>query len=60
MTVRKVKGGYVLVSKKTGRRLSKVTTKEGAKKREKQVQFFKNDKKYFKDHGRHIPRKKGR
>lgn len=59
MTVKKVKGGYVLVSKKTHKRLSKVTTKKGAEKREKQVQFFKNNEKYKKDHGgRSIPRRK--
>jgi len=56
--IKKVKGGYVLVSKTTGRRLSKVTTKAGAKKREKQVQYFKNNEKYKKDHGRSIPRRK--
>jgi len=59
MVARKVKGGYVLVSKKTGRRLSKVTTKAGVKKREKQVQYFKNNEKYKKDHGgKSIPRRK--
>ena len=57
--IRKVKGGYVLVSKTTGRRLSKVTkSRESLKKREKQVQYFKNNAKYKKDHGRSIPRKR--
>lgn len=45
MTVRKVKGGYVLVSTKTGRRLSKVyknKSSPGLKKRELQVRWFKN------------------
>ena len=52
----KVKGGYVLKSKKTGRRLSKVTTKKGVMKREKQIQWFKNQKKYKSEHhGRSIP-----
>ena len=59
MTVKKVKGGYVLVSKKTGKRLSKVTSKAGAMKREKQVQYFKNNAQYKKDHGgRSIPIRK--
>jgi hypothetical protein len=51
MTVKKVAGGYKLYSKKTGKPLSKTTTKAGAKKREMQVQYFKNLDKYKKDHG---------
>ncbi len=38
----KVKGGYKLVSKKTGRNLGTYPTKAGAIKRERQVQFFKS------------------
>lgn len=38
----KVKGGYRLVSKKTGRNLGTYPTKAGAKKRERQVQYFKH------------------
>ena len=57
--IRKVTGGYVLVSKTTGRRLSKVTkSKEALKKRERQILFYKNDSKYMKDRGRHIPKRK--
>lgn len=61
MTVRKTKGGYALYSKKTGRRLSKVYKSKNSpalKKREKQVQFFKNNAKYKRDHGRKISRKR--
>jgi len=39
--IRKVKGGYRLVSRKTGRNLGTYRSKAGAKKRERQVQFFK-------------------
>ena len=42
MTIRKVKGGYRLVSKK-GRNLGTSKTLAGAKKREKEVQFFKHE-----------------
>ena len=38
----KVKGGYRLVSKKSGRNLGTYPTKAGAKKRERQVQYFKH------------------
>ena len=38
----KVKGGYELKSKKTGKNLGKYPTKAGAKKRERQVQYFKH------------------
>jgi len=44
MTIRKVKGGYRLLSK-TGKNLGTSKTLGGAKKREKQVQFFKHKKK---------------
>lgn len=40
-TIRKVKGGYRLVSK-SGKNLGTYPSKAGAKKREKQVQFFKH------------------
>lgn len=43
--IKKTKGGYALFSKTTGRRLSKVYKSKGSpalKKRERQVQFFKN------------------
>jgi hypothetical protein len=38
----KVKGGYELKSKKTGRNLGKYPTRAGAEKRERQVQYFKH------------------
>ena len=38
----KVKDGYRLVSKSTGKNLGTYPTKEGAEKREKQVQYFKH------------------
>jgi len=41
-TIRKVKGGYKLVSKKTGKNLGTYPTRAGAEKREKQVQYFKH------------------
>ena len=40
--IRKVKGGYRLVSKKTGRNLGTYPTRAGAEKRERQVQYFKH------------------
>jgi hypothetical protein len=43
MTIRKVKEGYRLLSKK-GRNLGTYKTKEGAKQRERQVQYFKKAK----------------
>lgn len=63
MTVRKTKGGYALFSKTTGRRLSKVYKSKNSpalKKRERQVQFFKNNAKFKRDHGRGISRRKSR
>jgi hypothetical protein len=42
--IKKVKGKFIVVSKK-GKRLSKPTTKVKAKKRLKQVEFWKNKKK---------------
>jgi hypothetical protein len=41
MTIRKVKGGYRLVSK-TGKNLGTYKSRAGAKRREKQVQYFKH------------------
>lgn len=41
-TIRKVKGGYRLVSKKSGRNLGTYPTRTGAEKRERQVQYFKH------------------
>lgn len=63
MTVRKTKGGYALFSKTTGRKLSrtfKSKNSPGLMKRERQVQFFKNNSKFKIDHGRSIPRRKSR
>ncbi len=42
-TIRKVKGGYRLVSK-SGKNLGTYSSKGGAEKRERQVQFFKHNK----------------
>ncbi len=42
--IRKVKGKYVVVSKK-GKRLSKPTTKAKAKRRLRQIEFYKHRKK---------------
>lgn len=44
MTIRKRGNKWCLLSKKTGRNLGCFPTKEGAKKRERQVQFFKRRK----------------
>jgi hypothetical protein len=44
MTIRKVKGGYRLVSK-SGKNLGTYDTKAGAEKRERQVQYFKHKNK---------------
>ena len=41
-TIRKVKGGYRLVSKKGNKNLGTYPTKAGAEKRERQVQYFKH------------------
>jgi len=43
MTIRKVKSGYRLVSKK-GKNLGTYKNKAGAEKRERQVQYFKKKK----------------
>ncbi len=40
MTIRRVKGGYRLVSR-NGKNLGTYSSKTGAQKRERQVQFFK-------------------
>lgn len=39
--IKKIKGGYKLVSKTTGKNLGTAKTKEGIVKREKQVNYFK-------------------
>jgi len=44
--IKKVKGGYKLVSKKTGRNLGKAKTKKGILKRERQVEYFKHKPKW--------------
>lgn len=44
MTIRKVKNGFRLLSKK-GRNLGTYATKSGAEKRERQVEYFKHLKK---------------
>jgi len=43
--IKKTKGGYKLVSKKTGRNLGTAKSLKGIKKRERQVQYFKHAKK---------------
>ena len=43
MTIRRVKGGFKVVSKK-GKALSRTLTKAGAKKRLREVEFFKRNK----------------
>lgn len=43
MTIKKVQGGYRLLSK-SGKNLGTYETKEGAEKRERQVQYFKHRK----------------
>lgn len=43
--IRKVKGGYRLVSRKTGRNLGTAKTKAGILKRERQIQYFKHKRK---------------
>lgn len=40
--IRKVKGGFRLISKTTGRNLGTFKTKAAAQKRERQVNFFKH------------------
>jgi hypothetical protein len=45
MTIRKVKEGYRLESKATGRNLGTYKTKAEAEKRERQVQYFKHQAK---------------
>ncbi len=45
MTIRKVKSGYRLVSKNTGKNLGTYPTRAGAERREQQIQFFKHKNK---------------
>jgi len=42
MTIKKVKGGYKVVSEKTGRNLGGAKTLAGAKNRLRQVEYFKH------------------
>jgi hypothetical protein len=50
--IRKVSGGYVVVSERTGKRLSRVyRSKAQAQKRLRQIEFFKHKKKKKKDTG---------
>lgn len=59
MTLKKVGNKFKVVSKTTGKDLSKPMSHDEAMKRERQIQFFKNDEQYMKDHaGKHIPMKK--
>ena len=44
VTIRKVKGGYRLVSKSGGKNLGTYSSKAGAARREKQVNYFKHKK----------------
>ena len=46
----KVSGGYQLQSKSTGKNLGTYPTKEGAEKREKQIQYFKHMKEDAEEH----------
>lgn len=56
MTIKRSGRGFAVYGKKTGKRLTKTyKSRKAALHREKQIQYFVNDKKYFKDHGRHIP-----
>lgn len=43
--IRKVRGGYVVLSKKTGKRLSKPASRASALKRLRQIEYFKHAKK---------------
>jgi hypothetical protein len=43
--IKKIKSGYKLVSKTTGRNLGTAKTLEGIKRREKEVEMFKHMKK---------------
>lgn len=45
MTIKKTKGGYKVVSEKSGRNLGGAKTLKGAKKRLAQVEYFKKHKK---------------
>jgi hypothetical protein len=57
--IKKQGGEYALKSKTTGKTLYKSKDKEAVVKRERQIQYFKNNEQYKKDHnGRSIPIKK--
>jgi hypothetical protein len=57
MTIKKVGKSFVLVSKK-GKTLAKSPSRQSIVHRERQIIFFKNNKKYIKDHGHPIPIKR--
>ena len=57
MTIKKSGKDYELVSHK-GKTLYKSPSKKAVEKREKQIQYFKNNEEYKKDHGTSIPRRK--
>ena len=42
--IKKIKGKYVVLSEKTGRKFGTYTTKKGAAKRLRQIEFFKHMK----------------
>ena len=44
MTIKKVKGGYKVVSEKSGKNLGGAKTLAGAKKRLQEVEYFKRQK----------------
>jgi hypothetical protein len=57
MTIKKSGEDYKLVSHK-GKTLYKSHSKKAVEKREKQIQYFKNNEEYKKDHGTSIPKRK--
>jgi hypothetical protein len=59
--IKKVGNSYALYSR-TGKVLFRSKSRSSVVHREKQIVYFKNDKQYLKDHGRHIPitKKKGK
>lgn len=59
MTIKRVRGGYRVFGKKSGRSLTKTyKSRASALHRERQIQYFVNNAKYKKDHGRSIPIKR--
>lgn len=56
MTIKRSGHGFAVYGKNSGKRLTKTyRSRKSALHRERQIQYFVNDKKYFKDHHRHIP-----